>query len=100
MIIRRYGRRYFDAEGQRWTNLAELAEAIAKGETLEAVDPNTGEDVSALLLASILVWEAKQGRPRSPAGMHALLRQAPIRQRRRPRDRLEELFEQHKPARR
>ena len=96
MRIRRYGtRRYFDVESQSWTNLEELAAAVSSGETLEAVDPRTGEDLTSAVLASILVWEAKQGRPRSPAGLHALIRERPIR---RPagekaRDKLDSLIE-------
>jgi len=47
------------------------------------------------VLASILVWEAKQGRPRSPAGLHALIRERPIRRpaREKARDKLDALIE-------
>jgi len=96
MRIRRYGtRRYFNVESQAWTNLEELAAAVSRGETLEAVDPRTGEDLSSAVLASILVWEAKQGRPRSPAGLHALIRERPIRRpaQTKPRDKLDALIE-------
>jgi polyhydroxyalkanoate synthesis repressor PhaR len=65
--IRRYGnRKLYDPAARRYVTLPDLARIVAGGHEVEVVDQKTGEDLTNLLLAQVLLEGVKQGASRIP----------------------------------
>ena len=87
-IIKRYSnRKLYDTEAKRYITLDGIAELIRRGEEVHVIDHETGDDLTTLIQAQIIVEEEKKiggGLPRSAltdlirTGSHTLshLRQA------------------------
>ncbi|MCB9734805.1 MAG: hypothetical protein H6745_19645 [Deltaproteobacteria bacterium] len=56
MVVKRYSnRRLYDTETSRYVTLDEIAERIAKGSNIRFVDAPTGDDITQLFLAQIIL---------------------------------------------
>ena len=65
--IRRYGNRMLsDPEARRYVTLEDVARIVAQGQDVEVVDQKTGEDLTNLTLAQVLLEGIKQGASRIP----------------------------------
>lgn len=65
--IRRYGnRKLYDPGARRYVTLQDLARVVAGGLEVEVVDQKTGEDLTNLTLAQVLLEGVKQGASRIP----------------------------------
>jgi polyhydroxyalkanoate synthesis repressor PhaR len=65
--IRRYGnRKLYDPASRRYVTLEDLARIVADGREVEVVDQKTGEDLTSLTLAQVLLEGVKQGASRIP----------------------------------
>jgi polyhydroxyalkanoate synthesis repressor PhaR len=65
--IRRYGnRKLYDSAGRRYVTLDDVARLVAEGQEVEVVDQTTGEDLTSLTLAQVLLEGLKQGASRIP----------------------------------
>jgi polyhydroxyalkanoate synthesis repressor PhaR len=65
--IRRYGnRKLYDAAARRYVTLDDVARLVADGQEVEVVDQRTGEDLTSLTLAQVLLEGVKQGASRIP----------------------------------
>ena len=59
--IRRYAnRKLYDPEGRRYVTLVDLARIIGKGDEVHVVDHETGEDLTTMVLAQILLEGIKE----------------------------------------
>jgi polyhydroxyalkanoate synthesis repressor PhaR len=74
--IRRYGnRKLYDPALRRYVTLEDLARAVAEGHEIEVRDQKTGEDLTSLTLAQVLLEGVKQGASRIPRQvLHRLIR--------------------------
>jgi polyhydroxyalkanoate synthesis repressor PhaR len=60
-VIRRYdNRKLYDAAARRYVTLDDLARAIAKGEELRVVDQRTGDDLTTVVMAQVILEGLKQ----------------------------------------
>jgi len=60
-LIRRYeNRKLYDAGARRYVTLEELARLVGSGSELRVVDRRTGEDITALVLAQVVLEGIKQ----------------------------------------
>jgi polyhydroxyalkanoate synthesis repressor PhaR len=65
--IRRYGnRKLYDPEAGRYVTLEDVARTVAGGREVEVVDQKTGEDLTNLTLAQVLLEGVKKGASRIP----------------------------------
>jgi len=65
--IRRYGnRKLYDPATRRYVTLEDLARLVAGGHEIEVVEQKTGEDLTSLTLAQVLLEGVKQGASRIP----------------------------------
>jgi polyhydroxyalkanoate synthesis repressor PhaR len=65
--IRRYGnRKLYDPGMRRYVTLEDLARMVAGGHELEVIEQKTGEDLTSLTLAQVLLEGVKQGASRIP----------------------------------
>jgi len=65
--IKRYGnRKLYDAAAARYVTLAELAGLVASGHDVAVLDQKTGEDLTNLTLAQVLLEGIRQGASRLP----------------------------------
>jgi polyhydroxyalkanoate synthesis repressor PhaR len=65
--IRRYGnRKLYDPVTRRYVTLEDVARAVAEGHEVEVVDQKTGEDLTSLTLAQVLLEGVKRGASRIP----------------------------------
>jgi polyhydroxyalkanoate synthesis repressor PhaR len=65
--IRRYGnRKLYDSAARRYVTLEDVAHLVADGHEVEIVDQRTGEDLTNLTLAQVLLEGIKQGASRIP----------------------------------
>jgi len=65
--IRRYGnRKLYDPQTRRYVTLEGLARLVADGHEIEVTDQKTGEDLTGLTLAQVLLEGVKQGASRIP----------------------------------
>jgi polyhydroxyalkanoate synthesis repressor PhaR len=65
--IRRYGnRKLYDPLTRRYVTLEGLARLVADGQEIEVTDQKTGEDLTSLTLAQVLLEGVKQGASRIP----------------------------------
>lgn len=66
-VIRRYGnRKLYDPATRRYVTLEDLARIVGGGHEVEVVDQKTGEDLTSLTLAQVLLDGVKQGASRIP----------------------------------
>jgi polyhydroxyalkanoate synthesis repressor PhaR len=72
--IRRYGnRKLYDPETGRYVTLDDVAALVAGGEDVEVLDQRTGQDLTSLTLAQVLLETMKQGASRIPRQVLARL---------------------------
>ena len=65
--IRRYGnRKLYDPAAGRYVTLEDVARIVAGGREVEVVDQQTGEDLTNLTLAQVLLEGVKKGASRLP----------------------------------
>jgi polyhydroxyalkanoate synthesis repressor PhaR len=65
--IRRYGnRKLYDSAARRYVTLDDVARLVADGQELVVIDQKTGEDLTSLTLAQVLLEGVKQGASRIP----------------------------------
>ena len=65
--IRRYGnRKLYDPGAGRYVTLEDVARIVAGGHEVEVVDQKTGEDLTSLTLAQVLLEGVKRGASRIP----------------------------------
>jgi polyhydroxyalkanoate synthesis repressor PhaR len=66
-VIRRYGnRKLYDPEAGRYVTLEDVARMVAGGGEVEVVDQKTGEDLTSLTLAQVLLERMRNGASRIP----------------------------------
>lgn len=60
-LIKRYGnRKMYDTQASRYVTLNGVADLVRQGEDLRIVDNDTGEDLTALMFAQIILEEEKR----------------------------------------
>jgi polyhydroxyalkanoate synthesis repressor PhaR len=65
--IRRYGnRKLYDPATRRYVTLGDVARIVAGGDEIQVLDQKTGEDLTSLTLAQVLLEGVKQGVSRIP----------------------------------
>jgi len=66
-VIRRYAnRKLYDPEARRYVTLEDVGRAVVRGDEIHVLDQKTGEDLTSLTLAQVLLEEVKQGASRLP----------------------------------
>ena len=66
IVIKRYAnRKLYDTRASRYITLAQIADLIEAGETVQILDKNSGEDITEMTLAQVFV-DARRKRPGSP----------------------------------
>ena len=65
--IKRYGnRKLYDLDGKRYVTLESVAAMVASGHDVEVIDQRTGEDLTSLTLAQVLLEGLKEKTARIP----------------------------------
>lgn len=74
-VIKRYSnRKLYDPQESRYVTLDELAEMIRTGHEISVVDVSTGDDLTSVILAQILLEKERQHQTTLPTGfMHQLI---------------------------
>lgn len=74
-VIKRYAnRKLYDPQQSQYVTLEELAEMIRAGREITVTDATTGEDLTAMVLAQIILEKARSRRPSLPtAFLHQLI---------------------------
>ena len=74
-VIKRYAnRKLYDPQESRYVTLDELAEMIRTGHEISVVDVSTGDDLTSVILAQILLEKERQHQTTLPTGfMHQLI---------------------------
>ncbi len=74
-VIKRYSnRKLYDPQESRYVTLDELAEMIRTGHEISVVDVATGDDLTSVILAQILLEKERQQQTTLPIGfMHQLI---------------------------
>lgn len=74
-VIKRYSnRKLYDPQESRYVTLDELAEMIRTGHEISVVDASTGDDLTSVILAQILLEKERQHQTTLPTGfMHQLI---------------------------
>ncbi len=74
--IKRYGnRKLYDVQQRRYVTLQDLGEMIRAGSEISVVDARSGEDLTAVTLAQIIVEIEREGRTALPAAfLHGLIK--------------------------
>jgi len=74
-VIKRYAnRKLYDPQQSQYVTLEELAEMIRAGREIAVTDATTGEDLTAMVLAQIILEKARSRRPSLPtAFLHQLI---------------------------
>ncbi len=63
-LIKRYpNRKLYDTEAKRYVTLENITEMIQKGEEVQVVDYESGEDLTNLTLTQIILEQEKKARP-------------------------------------
>lgn len=69
-VIKRYSnRKLYDVKEKRYITLQEIKELIAEGETIKVIDRDTGEDISRVTLAKILLELENKQKGSLPLGI-------------------------------
>ena len=76
--IKRYeNRKLYDTEASAYVSLADIAQLVREGETVEVIDNATGKDLTAQTLTQIILEEGKRGHSTiSTETLHELLRRS------------------------
>jgi len=73
-LIRRYdNRKLYDTMGRRYVTLEDLARLVGEGEDLRVQDQRTGEDLTAMVLAQVILEGIKERTTRIPGQVLARL---------------------------
>jgi len=74
-VIKRYAnRKLYDPQKSQYVTLEELEEMIRAGREIAVTDATTGEDLTAMVLAQIILEKARSRRPSLPtAFLHQLI---------------------------
>jgi polyhydroxyalkanoate synthesis repressor PhaR len=73
-LVKRYeNRKLYDARERRYVTLEGLADLVSRGEDVQVVDQASGEDVTALTLAQVLLDRLRQRAARIPREVLARL---------------------------
>jgi polyhydroxyalkanoate synthesis repressor PhaR len=73
--IKRYGsRKLYDSVGSRYVSMQELAAMIRRGEEVEVVDNDTGEDVTVQVLTQVISEQGRRGSSFPSGLLHDLIR--------------------------
>ena len=74
-VIKRYAnRKLYDPQQSQYVTLEELAEMIRAGRKIAVTDATTSEDLTAMVLAQIILEKARSRRPSLPtAFLHQLI---------------------------
>jgi polyhydroxyalkanoate synthesis repressor PhaR len=74
-VIKRYAnRKLYDPQESRYVTLEELEEMIRSGKEISVLDVTTGEDLTSVILAQILLEKERSRRPILPtAFLHQLI---------------------------
>jgi polyhydroxyalkanoate synthesis repressor PhaR len=73
-VIKRYGnRKLYDTAARRYVALPELARLVAGGAELRVLDQRSGEDVTALVLAQLVLEQVRERSARIPGQLLARL---------------------------
>ena len=74
-VIKRYAnRKLYDPQKSQYVTLEELEEMIRAGREIAVIDATTGEDLTAMVLAQIILEKARSRRPSLPtAFLHQLI---------------------------
>jgi polyhydroxyalkanoate synthesis repressor PhaR len=74
-MIKRYAnRKLYDPQASQYVTLEELEELIRAGREITVTDATTGEDLTAVVLAQIILENARHRRPTLPAAfLHQLV---------------------------
>lgn len=74
-VIKRYSnRKLYDPQTSQYVTLEELADMIRAGKEISVVDVATGEDLTAVVLAQILLEKQRQQQTMLPTGfLHQLI---------------------------
>ncbi len=74
-VIKRYAnRKLYDPQASRYVTLEELADMIRAGREISVMDVTTGEDLTSVVLAQIILEKEKQHDSALPTGfMHKLI---------------------------
>ena len=77
-LIKRYeNRKLYDTEASSYVSLADVAELVRQGETVEVVDNTNGSDLTAQVLTQIILEEGKRGQSTiSTETLHDLVRRS------------------------
>jgi polyhydroxyalkanoate synthesis repressor PhaR len=71
-VVRRYGnRKLYDTQARRYVTLEGLSRLIASGHDVEVVDQATGEDLTAVVLAQVILEGLRERTARIPRQMLA-----------------------------
>ena len=75
-VIKRYSnRKLYDTQESRYVTLEELEELIRAGQEISVVDVSTGEDLTSVTLAQIILENERSHRPGLPtAFLHQLIK--------------------------
>jgi len=76
VLIKRYAnRKLYDQRRSRYVTLEELEELIREGREIKVVDATSGEDLTTLTLAQIILEKERSGGPFLPASfLHLLIK--------------------------
>jgi polyhydroxyalkanoate synthesis repressor PhaR len=73
-LIRRYGnRKLYDPSARRYVTMADLARMVGRGEDVRVEDQRTGEDLTTIVLAQVVLKDLKQRTARIPREVLARL---------------------------
>jgi polyhydroxyalkanoate synthesis repressor PhaR len=74
-MIKRYAnRKLYDVQESRYVTLEDLEQLIRGGKEISVIDATTGENLTSVILAQILLEKERQGRqPLSAAFLHQLI---------------------------
>ncbi len=75
-VVKRYSnRKLYDVQESRYVTLEELEELIRSGKEIAVVDASTGEDLTSVTLAQIILENERAGRAALPtAFLHQLIK--------------------------
>jgi len=73
-LIRRYAnRKLYDPSARRYVTMADLARMVGRGEDVRVEDQRTGEDLTTIVLAQVVLEDLKQRTARIPREVFARL---------------------------
>ena len=75
-VIKRYGnRKLYDVQARAYVSLDEIGTLVQGGETVQVVDNETGDDITAQTLTQVILERGKRGTSILPTDLlHSLLR--------------------------